>query len=232
MKDTVEIELLGEEFLIMPQRGLYWIKEKTLIISDPHFGKDSSFRSQGVYVPEDTSVESLDRLDNMIEKLDPFNLLILGDFYHNIDSRSPATDDHLIEWRNNNSQIAIKLVRGNHDLHAGDPPDYLKIESVDAPIRFGKFLFSHNASESKNLYNIHGHLHPAVKLRGKAKQVLRLPCFLFTEDHAVIPAFGSFTGNHLIYPRQSDRVFCIADNKILDVSKNSNKAGKGWDWIK
>jgi len=33
----------------------------------------------------------------------------------------------------------------------------------------------------------------------------------------VLPAFGSFTGMHPIRPAQGDRVFAVADDKVVEI---------------
>lgn len=45
-----------------------------------------------------------------------------------------------------------------------------------------KILFSHEPS-NKGLFNVHGHLHPAIRLKGKGRQKLELPCFLKGKNH-------------------------------------------------
>ena len=52
---------------------------------------------------------------------------------------------------------------------------------------------------------------------------MEVPEILLSGHHAVLPAFGSFTGNHIVYPSPGDRVFCIADNELLDVTLNLNE---------
>ncbi len=60
-----------------------------------------------------------------------------------------------------------------------------------------------------------GHRHPAVALSGRGGLKATLPCFCFGTQGALLPAFGGFTGNHVIRPRPDDRVFVIADNAVL-----------------
>jgi metallophosphoesterase superfamily enzyme len=56
-----------------------------------------------------------------------------------------------------------------------------------------------------------------VKLRGGGRQSLRLPCFYFGKNGAVMPAFGNLTGFHVIRPKKGDRVFVITENKVIAV---------------
>ena len=60
-----------------------------------------------------------------------------------------------------------------------------------------------------------GHLHPAVRLSGTAKQSLRLPCFWLGENFMVMPAFGRFTGAKSIRPEKTDTIYAIGDGEIF-----------------
>ncbi len=69
-----------------------------------------------------------------------------------------------------------------------------------------------------------GHVHPGVRLQGKGKQSLSLPCFHFTEKQCIMPAFGEFTGKFIIKPNGKDRVYVIAKSNneqvVMKVDKN------------
>jgi uncharacterized protein len=70
-------------------------------------------------------------------------------------------------------------------------------------------------------YNLAGHIHPGVSLRGKGRQSLTLPCFYFGRHQALLPAFGVFTGLARIKPVKEDKVFVIVEDKIMDLSDRS-----------
>jgi metallophosphoesterase superfamily enzyme len=71
--------------------------------------------------------------------------------------------------------------------------------------------------EAQDLYNLSGHLHPGVNMRGKARQSVTLPCFYFGENMGLLPAFGTFTGLARIYPKKNDKVFVIVEEKIIEI---------------
>ena len=62
-----------------------------------------------------------------------------------------------------------------------------------------------------------GHIHPAIRLKGKGKQSIQLPCFVFREHNAILPAFGSFTGTATIQAKPGDQVYAIADKQVIKV---------------
>jgi metallophosphoesterase superfamily enzyme len=83
------------------------------------------------------------------------------------------------------------------------------------------FIFTHHPLESiaEGQYNIAGHIHPGIHLRGKGRQELTLPCFYFGGRQGLLPAFGAFTGLARIYPKKGEQVFAIAEDSVIEMSK-------------
>jgi hypothetical protein len=52
---------------------------------------------------------------------------------------------------------------------------------------------------------------------GKGRQAITLPCFYFGKQQGLLPAFGAFTGIARIRPKKNDRVYVIAENKVMAV---------------
>ncbi|MGB3464951.1 MAG: ligase-associated DNA damage response endonuclease PdeM [Cyclobacteriaceae bacterium] len=205
-------ELQGEQLKLSPDKSIYWEKESLLIVSDIHLGKAGHFRKSGVAVPAHIHFGDLARLTALIRKYSPDEVAFLGDLFH---SDYNLDWDYFCEWREGFPDIRFILVKGNHDILY--KIDYINagLELTDELIR-EPFSFSHEKIRSE-LYNISGHVHPAVKLRGMARQGVSLPCFYFSKMHALMPAFGSFTGFVSLSPYRSDNVFVIAENQIIPV---------------
>jgi DNA ligase-associated metallophosphoesterase len=212
-----EITLLDERLILLPERAVYWPGRQALLVADAHFGKAASFRAQGVPVPRGTTTDNLDRLDAMLGRYPVKQIIFLGDFLHHKKGRADATLAALVAWRAKRPELDLLLVRGNHDGHAGDPPKELRVKAVAEPYRLDPFVLCHEPSEAKRGFALAGHLHPAIVLRGRADERLRLPCFWFAPDYAVLPAFGSFTGSYLIQRQPGDQVFVVADEHVLPV---------------
>lgn len=212
-----ESELAGETVILLPERALYWPYTRTIFIADAHFGKAASFRAKGLLVPGGTTADNLRRLDSAIERSGARNIVFLGDFLHSRAGRIDSTLDALASWRARHCRLNLMLVRGNHDRHAGDPPELLEIETVAEPYSLGPFALCHEPQESDAGYVLSGHLHPGIVLRGKTNDALRLACFWFTERYAVLPAFGAFTGSYFINRAFGDRVFVIADDSVIAI---------------
>ena len=186
-----------------------------LLIADPHFGKAASFRSRGIAIPRGTTRYDLDRLADLISLHRPRQLVILGDLIHSASSKSRHVLQQLKKWRQLFSDLSIGLIQGNHDRGSGDPPSELNIDSIQNELCVGPFILSHQPLRRSSGYTIAGHVHPAVTLKGKGRRLEHFACFYFSADYAILPAFGSFTGHHLIRPSAGDRVYIVAEDQIL-----------------
>jgi metallophosphoesterase superfamily enzyme len=67
-------------------------------------------------------------------------------------------------------------------------------------------------------YSLAGHVHPAAKLYGRGRELVRLPCFFFTRDYAILPAFGPFTGMADVESEAGDRVYVVAQSQVIAVA--------------
>lgn len=212
---TVEIQVAGETLALFPERAAWWARARTLLVADPHFGKAATFRSLGVPVPRGTTADALERLDAILHRVDVRRVLFLGDFLHARRGRSVTTLGAVAQWREVHRDIAMTIVRGNHDREAGDVPA-VGIEGIDAPLVEPPFVFTHVPALAEGGYVIAGHLHPGAALVGPGRQHMRLPCFWFGSRMAVLPAFGDFTGLWPATPAPGDRIFVIADAEIVE----------------
>jgi DNA ligase-associated metallophosphoesterase len=210
-----ETIVAGEQVALLPERVLFWPRERTLILADPHFGKAAAFRALGVPVPEQTTRDNLARLDAALERTGAGRLVVLGDFLHAKRGRSADLLATLAAWRTARASLLILLVRGNHDDRAGDPPDEWGIECREEPVECLPFIWRHEPGASERGYVLAGHVHPAVNLRGAGGLGATLPCFYFGREYGLLPAFGDFTGTGLVRPRVGEQVFVVADGAVL-----------------
>lgn len=211
------MNVAGEELELCAERGVFWRRRKMLLVADPHFGKGAAFRSLGVPVPKGTTNGTLARLDALISRTAPEEVVFLGDFLHARSGRNTTTFDALSRWRASHAAIRMRIVRGNHDHNAGDPPAEIGIESTEGPTPEPPFALAHHPVVSELGYVLAGHLHPCALLTGAAGQRKRLPCFWFRPGVGVLPAFGDFTGQAEVRAREGDRVWVIAEHEILSV---------------
>ncbi|MCD6025940.1 MAG: box helicase [Solimicrobium sp.] len=213
----------GERLHLLPERAIWWPAQQTLLVADMHIGKAATFRSLGQPVPQGTTSETLARLDTLLATWPVRQLICLGDFLHARAAHAPQTLAALQKWRTRHPKLVCLLVRGNHDAHAGEPPPDLEIKTVDEAHSIGGLLLCHIPLTAKNLiknqYSLAGHVHPAHVLRGKGRRAdkLRLPCFVFSEQQGILPAFGAFTGHHTVAAQGGEALYVCGGDQVWAV---------------
>jgi len=213
---TFNIDIHNHRFDLHPLRAIYWPAQKTLICSDVHIGKAEHFRKNGIALPRLVNKNNFWNLSLLFHQFKPERWLVLGDLMHSTVNREW---DDLSDFLANYPGISTHLVRGNHEIYAD--AIYLDLNfQVSHDLHEQSFCFSHEAIEdlNKGIFNFHGHIHPAVRLRGTAGQSLKLPCFYATEERMILPSFGSFTGSHTIRPKKKDGVYVIAGDIVQKIS--------------
>lgn len=212
--------------VLLAQRAAWLPLAATLLVADLHLGKAAAFRAMGVPVPETTTAATLRRLDALIDALGPVTLCVLGDLLHAPASQAPVVVEALAAWRARHARVRVVLVRGNHDVRAGDPPPHCGIEVVEEPWRHAGLALRHEplarrASPGAG-HCVAGHLHPVVRLHGRG-DALRLPCFWVRDDATVLPAFGEFTGGSEIEAIATDRVFITDGAQVHEVPHTAGR---------
>jgi uncharacterized protein len=218
-----ELSFGGQRLRLLPQRAAVLPEHGWLLLADLHLGKAHSFRRLGVPVPGGTTAETLQRLSDAVAASGATQLVFLGDLLHAARGVSASVVDAFVRWRDAHAALALTLVRGNHDRGAGDPPAAWGVRCVDAPVPVpgGGLLLAHHPAPCPGAAVLAGHLHPAVRLGGRAHERLRLPCFHFRGDSngggavGVLPAFGAFTGSHVVQPAAGDRVFVVGADGVF-----------------
>ena len=212
--------ILGQNLILISDRALFWQEEKLLIVADLHFYKAQILRDVGIPVPEGTTAHDLGRLACLMDQFQPDKLLFLGDLIHGRTSNSVSFKQLISQWRRAYRKVQFLLVTGNHDLRAGKPPAAFRFRKVVAEMSIGPFLFTHKPKIDNSFYVIAGHLHPAVNITGKGRQKETLPCFYFNPRFAMLPAFGSFTGNQVVHPSPEDRIYVIAGDEVIEMKND------------
>ncbi len=209
-----KISIQNEELILLPEKAIYWKRKKTLILADVHMGKISHFRKNGIGLPLHAEEKNLSLLENLLLKTKAEKVYILGDLFHSSkNSQWPLFK----EWMENWPQVRFLLIRGNHDILPDEDYYSSRLEISEPMMTEESFIFTHEPLnlQMEGLYNLCGHIHPAVRLEGKARQSMKLPCFYFSDQTGILPAFGAFTGHALITPMQKDKVFVIANQSVI-----------------
>jgi len=213
---------MGERLELLAHRAMWWPRRRTLLIADLHAGKDAAFRAAAIPIPHQTFAGDLARLTELIENTRARRLVVLGDLAHHRSGWTGTVKRTLADWRSSHAQLEIILLRGNHDDCAGDPPESLGFECASGAMKMGPFRLAHTAGRVAE-YTIAGHVHPAVKLHRKGIGSSTLPCFYFGQSHALLPAFGRFTGLAIVRPKPGERVYAIANTEVIEIPTSASR---------
>lgn len=209
-KSSLLLKTSFGELILSISSTIYLPFQRVLCIADVHLGKAAQFRQLGVPVPSGTTEGNLQRLSAAIAAFKPKTLLFLGDLLHGPAAHNAALLDAIQKWRKECASIEMILVRGNHDSHAGDPPPNLGIQVVSEPYILDGFALCHHPQTLNEYFVLAGHIHPVVQLKGKGRDKLRLPCFVYSNEGIVLPAFGEFTGGYVVAQKKGQTIIPIA----------------------
>ncbi len=181
----------GEAFYPDPMGGLYWPARKTLIVSDLHFEKGSSFARRGVVLPPYDTRKTISLVQQLCMRWQPECVIALGDSFHDADASARMGEEE--------AQGLMALTRvydwiwicGNHDPL---PPTEFG-GSVAESVKLGDFVFCHEPSPLRLLSpsEVSGHFHPCAKVRTGGRSVRRR-CFATDGRRIIMPALGAYTG--------------------------------------
>lgn len=223
---NIQLSLGGVGVCLLPERAIYFSKEKTLVIGDLHFGKVNHFRRAGLPVPLAANHKNAERLIDLLNNYNPARVLFLGDLFH-----STYNDDWEVVGQivKHFPGSAFELIRGNHDILSERQYKRHGITVSDHAL-VHHLLLTHEPMERSTIstgqMNIAGHIHPAARLVGKGRQSITMPCFWLSENQLILPAFGTFTGLAVIRPEEKDTVYAIADGSLMELRPPAERSGK------
>ena len=206
----------------MPNKTIYWESQNAILLADTHFGKAATFRNRGIPVPIGTTDVMLKKLTETLTQTGATSIFFLGDLVHSHTRHETDFVSELMQWRGEHQHISMTLVMGNHDRGQRTLFHQLDLTVVDEPFLIDGLALCHYPETSVPLgtYRLAGHVHPSVSVFGGGDSLTKIPCFHFNESVGLLPAFGEFTGTHRIKPDETDRVFAVADDRVIDVSRN------------
>lgn len=202
--------LKGAKLRLTSHRAIFWEQEEILIVSDLHLGKAGHFRKHGIPVSRNIHLTDLQVLHDLIQEYKPVQVIFLGDLFH---SQINREWDDFLDLIASFDFVNFTLVEGNHDILEEYPSSIAVTPLLEIP----PFSFTH-IKEASSLYNLSGHIHPGVLIRGKGRQSMTLPCFYFSDQHGLLPAFGQFTGIKKIKPKKDDQVYVIVEDTVIELT--------------
>lgn len=201
--------------------ALYLPSERTLLFSDLHFEKASFYAGRGVFLPPYDTRTTLAQAAMAVAAFQPRRVVAMGDSFH--DRHGAAR----LEAADRAALLALQVgldwlwLTGNHDPDAaGDLPGDVATET-----RLGNVRLVHEPTLRAGP-EIAGHLHPAAKVRLRAKSVRRR-CFIADGSRLVLPAMGSLAGGlnvrddaiQRLFERGAD-VWMLGDGRVYNISRN------------
>ena len=229
---TVDHARCGQTLTLLPERAIFWQEKRYLLLSDAHLGKAGHFRKHGAAISGAIHNKDLAVLTSLVAQWQPAALVILGDLFH-----SDLNNEWLAfeQWLLDHATLSVVLVKGNHDVLPAAAyrhpnltvhqerwevgPFLLTHEPISDPVsRRGGLHFPKAHQRQSARYNLAGHVHPGVKVSIGMGQRVKLPCFYFTPQLGLLPAFGQFTGCATVQPQTDDQVFAVINQqRVLSV---------------
>ena len=219
------IHLAGERLMLDPAGALRWPATGTLVVSDLHLEKGSSYARKGMLLPPWDTHATLDRLTLLLRRYQPRIVVALGDLFHDAEgaARLPAgeiarlnamTEAHRFIW-----------VQGNHDPA---PPAGLGGD-LGGEFATGACVFRHDAMAGAN-GEISGHFHPKATVPARAGRVIARPVSSPTHAACMLPAFGAYTGGldvrdpaiARLFPR-GGRAFLLGKDRLFSFALGTER---------
>lgn len=210
----MELEIRGETLRLLPQGALLWPARATLVIADPHFGKDDVFRRAGIAVPRGPTLRDLERLAACAQATGARRVLIVGDFVHARSERGDDLPRQFALWRRRHAGLHLQLVAGNHDRHEDWEPWRTLLEVHTAPLVEAPFVFAHEPVADPRGYVVAGHLHPVFR-HAELLGARGLRVFWRRPHCLVLPSWGEFTGGARVMPAREDGLYACTPEGVL-----------------
>ena len=209
-RNAVKISFCGEEMWLDGRRAVYWPNENALLCSDLHVGRAGHYRKNGIPMGLELADEDLECLSELIHDYEVDKVYFLGDLFH---SEFNFEFDDFASFINSYPEVKFILIPGNHDRF------FLKdiqLEGlwVEKKVITKSGIDLIHEREDANQCSISGHIHPAVRLNGRGRDAITLPCFEICNNHMLLPAFSRQTGGYVLKPNREKKYYPILKEKI------------------
>ena len=215
------LHVRGEMLTPLAEGGLWWAARRTLVVSDLHLEKGSSFAAAGQMLPPYDTSATLAVIERLVCDLAPERVISLGDSFHDRKAETRMDESDAARVRSLTAATDWVWVEGNHDP---DPPAHLGGRAAKV-LRDEALVFRHEPSGE--IGEISGHLHPAAKVATRYR-TLRRRCFVSDGQRVVMPSLGAFTGGLNVldsafaaaFPQGGQMVFTIGAGQVHPVTPN------------
>ena len=184
-----DIVIAGEKLTPDPLGALFWRARETLILSDLHFEKGSSFATRGVMLPPYDTRTTLMRVSALMRRYQPSAVISLGDAFHDGEAEARMNADDAETLGELMSCAQWLWILGNHDPA---PPARFSSDA-DYERQIGALTFRHEPRTVGHAGEIAGHLHPCARIAVEGRHIRRR-CFAVGDNRLIMPALGAYTG--------------------------------------
>lgn len=203
----------------LPEGALWWADQSTLIVSDLHLEKGSSYAAAGQMLPPYDTRATLSVVESLMHTYRPERVISLGDSFHDRKAEFRMDPDDADRVRGLTGQTDWVWVEGNHDP---DPPEHLGGRPCKV-LHMEDLVFRHEPTGESG--EIAGHLHPCAKVVSRVRG-LRRRCFVTDGERLIMPALGAFTGGLNVldeayapcFPDGGMMVFVMSREAVIPVS--------------
>jgi DNA ligase-associated metallophosphoesterase len=179
---------IAQEVFIADVSGALWHEAtRTLIVSDLHLEKGSSFARRGIFLPPYDTAMTLSRLAQVALRFQPTVIMALGDSFHDGEGAERLSQDDRTSLQALQQGRDWIWIAGNHDP---DAPLNVGGQSCDE-IQLGSVTLRHEPTGAAG--ELAGHLHPVARVTAPAGSVRRR-CFVSDGQRCILPAFGALAG--------------------------------------
>ena len=198
---------LSTEIIVDSRRAAWLPQYRILVVADTHLGFAWVQRQRHQLIPL-VPDDAVDRLQSLLENYPARTLVVLGDVVH------AAVATHALEQvlrdfclRLHHDGRALVFVLGNHDRGLAHRLDTWKLPARAVPeFKVAGFRLVHGdqgLTETRAGERIlSGHEHPCLELGDGVATRAKVPCFLWSADHLVFPAFSNWAAGSIARPGQ------------------------------
>lgn len=186
---AAQMRVAGAPIEALPDGALWLARSRTLVVSDLHLEKGTSYARSGQLIPPYDTRATLARLAATMLAVKPKRVVSLGDSFHDLGGPARMDDADRATLLGFVGAVDWVWIEGNHDPLI---PETLGGTVCDELIVDGLVL-RHEPRVGAISGEVAGHLHPCAMVAARGRAV-RARCFATDGVRLVMPAYGAYTG--------------------------------------
>ncbi len=183
------VRLNGADLMADPSGALWWPDRALLAVADLHLEKGSSFAQRGTPLPPYDTLATIERLEAVVARLRPAQVIALGDSFHDPEAASRIDPVAAARLARLVGGVAWTWIVGNHDPDPRGPWG----GDCGTDLRVGPLTFRHEAVPGRAAGEVSGHFHPKASVRLRDQRI-SARCFVADGARLILPAFGAYAG--------------------------------------